>query len=157
MCLFFYCFQKVNPYCVTSYNLYKLCFIIFRNIFGQFVFLPLFCLKDSICRINLIEKKPKQLYNKMHPRKRYGNNFNNFTNRVTAITFNFSLRHFPCYFRFTCRSYFAVSLTDSVSETMFFSSTNCLYGTLSDTSTYTDAVKIFTTEWLSFVRLLYKP
>lgn len=115
-----------------------------------------FCLKDSICRINLIEKKTKQLYNKMHPRKRYGNNFYNFTNRVTAITFNFSLRHFPCYFRFTCRSYFAVSLTDSVSETMFFSSTNCLYGTLSDTSTYTDAVKIFTTEWLSFVRLLYK-
>lgn len=102
------------------------------------------------------KKKTKQLYNKMHPRKRYGNNFYNFTNRVTAITFNFSLRHFPCYFRFTCRSYFAVSLTDSVSETMFFSSTNCLYGTLSDTSTYTDAVKIFTTEWLSFVRLLYK-
>lgn len=101
-------------------------------------------------------KKTKQLYNKMHPRKRYGNNFYNFTNRVTAITFNFSLRHFPCYFKFTCRSYFAVSLTDSVSETMFFSSTNCLYGTLSDTSTYTDAVKIFTTEWLSFVRLLYK-
>lgn len=66
------------------------------------------------------KKKPKQLYNKMHPRKRYGNNFYNFTNRVTAITFNFSLRHFPCYFRFTCRSYFAVSLTDSVSETMFF-------------------------------------
>lgn len=58
-------------------------------------------------------KKTKQLYNEMHPRKRYGNNFYN-------ITFNFSLRHFPCYFRFTCRSDFAVSFTDSVSDTMFF-------------------------------------
>lgn len=65
-------------------------------------------------------KKNKQLYNEMHLRKRYGNNFYNITKRVTAITFNFSLRHFPCYFRFTCRSDFAVSLTDSVSETMFF-------------------------------------